>query len=154
MQKISRERVPELDGIRAIACLLVLWVHLGPASFQPPAILAAGSTGIDLFFVLSGFLISRILLYNRHHGIPLRTFMVKRAARIFPVAYLVSVCLPHGSLRNRRCAQRLYHHGVSLDGRSCVGSDVACGRVIVSLHRERTKPRSPHDSHPSDSRCK
>lgn len=88
MQNISRERVPELDGIRAIACLLVLWVHIGPQSFQPPSVLAAGSTGVDLFFVLSGFLITRILFYNRANKIPLSNFMVKRAARIFPVAYL------------------------------------------------------------------
>lgn len=88
MQNVNRERVPELDGIRAIACLLVLWVHLGPSSFQPPSILSSGSTGVDLFFVLSGFLITRILLYNRVNGITLSSFMVKRAARIFPVAYV------------------------------------------------------------------
>jgi peptidoglycan/LPS O-acetylase OafA/YrhL len=94
MHNASRERVPELDGLRAIACLLVLWVHLGPASFQPPPVLSAGSTGVDLFFVLSGFLITRILLFNRQHGIPLKTFMLKRAARIFPVAYIgLVLCL-------------------------------------------------------------
>ena len=94
MRGLSRERVPELDGIRAIACLLVLWVHLGPAAFQPPSVLRAGSTGVDLFFVLSGFLITRILLYNRHHGVSLKTFMIKRAARIFPVAYLgIVLCM-------------------------------------------------------------
>lgn len=84
----SREHIPELDGLRAIACLLVLWIHIGTDSFAPPSIIQAGSTGVDLFFVLSGFLITRILLFNRLNNVSLGSFWVRRSARIFPVAWI------------------------------------------------------------------
>ncbi|QDT66737.1 acyltransferase family protein [Calycomorphotria hydatis] len=82
-----REYIPELDGLRAFACLLVLWEHTGIRGLESPTILHAGSTGVDLFFVLPGFLITRILLFNRSNHIPLSSFILRRTARIFPVAF-------------------------------------------------------------------
>jgi peptidoglycan/LPS O-acetylase OafA/YrhL len=71
--------VPALDGIRAIAILLVLGLH---AFNLPPG----GATGVDLFFVLSGFLITTLLLEERAAtgGIALRSFYLRRARRLFP----------------------------------------------------------------------
>ncbi len=79
----QREVIPSLDGLRGLAILLVLFGHL-PSTIRS----GAGDFGVDLFFVLSGFLITRILLYNKQHAIPLRTFLARRAVRIFPIYYL------------------------------------------------------------------
>jgi peptidoglycan/LPS O-acetylase OafA/YrhL len=85
--------VPALDGLRAIAVLLVLFGHA-------PLLLARGAAasglwygsrgawiGVDLFFVLSGFLITRILLQARGSAGAFRSFWLRRALRIFPLAY-------------------------------------------------------------------
>lgn len=97
----QRGNIPELDGIRGIACLVVLIAHclVGPLISGLPAestIRYAGGMGlpvllggVDLFFVLSGFLIGGILLDNRDASNFFRAFWTRRIARIFPVAYLL-----------------------------------------------------------------
>lgn len=90
--------LPQLDGLRAIAILLVLWVHfpfiegsdVSRAVSKLGLAMRAGYFGVDLFFVLSGFLITRILLNERAHtgGVSLRSFYIRRALRIFPIYYL------------------------------------------------------------------
>jgi peptidoglycan/LPS O-acetylase OafA/YrhL len=71
--------VPALDGLRAIAILLVLSVH----DFRFPP---GGTVGVDLFFVLSGFLITTLLLEERNGTgrIRFRAFYVRRARRLLP----------------------------------------------------------------------
>ena len=76
-----------LDGLRAVAILLVLfehWVYYGPAK-----IIAPGGLGVNIFFVLSGFLITEILLKRRgrHPGTAFWEFWWRRAVRIFPLFY-------------------------------------------------------------------
>ncbi len=80
-----RDHIPALDGLRGVACLLVVAGHLGFVTTLPVAHL----DGVEVFFVLSGFLITRILLHNADRGIPLRHFLIRRAFRIFPIYYLV-----------------------------------------------------------------
>ena len=94
MATYSKDHLPELDGLRAVAVLLILWAHV-PLSIQPEWLLQAGRwiyhsyVGVDLFFVLSGFLITRILLVDRAAGVPVRHFLARRFLRIFPIYYLL-----------------------------------------------------------------
>jgi len=81
--------MPQLDALRAIAVLMVLYQH-----YVHPTILW-GSYGVSMFFVLSGFLITRVILIHKQKvadGISLslvaRNFFVRRALRLMPVYYL------------------------------------------------------------------
>ena len=83
--------VPELDGLRGLAILFVmthrLWPRAGDlASYGTAAEL--GWIGVDLFFVISGFLIAGILLDTRDEPDALRNFYARRVLRIFPLFYL------------------------------------------------------------------
>ena len=85
--------VRELDGIRGIAILLVLWSHLpreplGQLLTVCSFAVQPGYLGVDLFFVLSGFLITRLLLSGRGQKGSLVRFLIRRSLRIFPIYYL------------------------------------------------------------------
>ena len=89
------ERVKELDGLRALAILLVVaWHYLGagdgPTSI-PWRIFIVGRTGVDLFFVLSGYLITSILLANTKSPSYFSTFYRRRSFRILPIYYVMLV---------------------------------------------------------------
>jgi peptidoglycan/LPS O-acetylase OafA/YrhL len=80
--------VPALDGLRAVAVMLVFLFHRSYAHFP------GGWVGVDIFFVLSGFLITSILV-NEHEAtgaISLRRFYIRRAKRLLP-ALVVVVCV-------------------------------------------------------------
>lgn len=87
--------IPGLNGIRAIAVLLVIISHRFPQDHFT-RIFPLGNFGVDIFFVLSGFLISRILfqqlkLINAKEKTGLRVtrqFILRRVLRIFPIYYL------------------------------------------------------------------
>jgi peptidoglycan/LPS O-acetylase OafA/YrhL len=86
-------RIRELDGLRAVAILLVVaWHYLGRPG-GPESLLWKvthfGSSGVDLFFVLSGYLISSILLANREGSRFFSTFYGRRTFRILPIYYLM-----------------------------------------------------------------
>ena len=90
-------RIIELDGIRGLAILLVLiWHYLANTaattigSWQSYALATLGLTwsGVDLFFVLSGFLIGGILYDAKDSTSYYRTFYGRRIYRIFPLYFL------------------------------------------------------------------
>ncbi len=89
-----KHRVPELDGLRGLAILVVILGHYIVVSAPRPVakVLSASAalswTGVDLFFVLSGFLIGGILLDARESGNYFQVFYARRFFRIFPVYYL------------------------------------------------------------------
>jgi len=94
---MASKRIPELDGARGLAILLVLVWHYfqNPLRVDPGTSLAylkqvLGFTwcGVDLFFVLSGFLIAGILLDKRDSERYFRAFYARRICRIFPLYYL------------------------------------------------------------------
>lgn len=87
-------RRPALDGLRAIAVLLVLLTHAGV-----PHLEQAGAVGVTLFFVLSGFLITRLLMEERERtgGINFRRFYARRARRLLPA--LVALLVFDGLIR-------------------------------------------------------
>jgi peptidoglycan/LPS O-acetylase OafA/YrhL len=111
VEKDSLNRMPELDGIRGLAILAVLCCHLvvvgGILNAQSPtliekllahAFIPMGDAGVDLFFVLSGFLITGILLRTKSAKNYFSSFYARRVLRIFPIYYLVltlSVVIGH-----------------------------------------------------------
>ncbi|MEO5920874.1 MAG: acyltransferase family protein [Pseudolysinimonas sp.] len=87
--RLSSFRVTGLDGVRAIAVLLVILYHLSPGS------VIGGYIGVDLFFVVSGFLITTLLLREREAAgrISLYGFWRRRARRLLPaLGVLIVVC--------------------------------------------------------------
>src|ERR1700678_4503377 len=76
----TRTRAPGLDGVRALAVLAVMGFHEGASE------LPGGFLGVDIFFVLSGFLITDLLLarYDRLGRLDLKDFWVRRARRLLP----------------------------------------------------------------------
>jgi len=79
---------PELDGIRGIAILLIVFHHMGYVGKQYLG--GRGFLAVDIFFALSGFLITQILLTYKEKSISLRTFYRRRVARLYPIL-LISV---------------------------------------------------------------
>jgi len=87
--------IKQLDSLRGIAAILVLITHWIPSA-QLRHRIPFGELGVDLFFVLSGFLISRILLENRSAADAglysrrsiIKQFYLRRSLRIFPIYYL------------------------------------------------------------------
>jgi peptidoglycan/LPS O-acetylase OafA/YrhL len=84
----ASRHVPSLDGVRGLAVLLVLAFHAWPSQWT-----AFGWMGVDLFFVLSGFLITGILADGRDTAHRARTFYIRRILRIMPLYYAVLILM-------------------------------------------------------------
>lgn len=94
---LIKNYIPELDGLRAIAVLAVMVFHIAPLS------LPGGFLGVDIFFVLSGYLITSLLMleHSTHGSFSLRNFYLRRALRLAPalgflllIFLLASYCFP------------------------------------------------------------
>jgi peptidoglycan/LPS O-acetylase OafA/YrhL len=97
---MTKKHYLELDGIRAIAALMVIFYHFfstieagNPVMKVMQKASVFGQTGVTLFFVLSGFLITRILLATKESDNYFSSFYVRRALRIFPLYYFVLACI-------------------------------------------------------------
>ena len=94
---------PDIDGLRAVAVLPVLFFHLG-ISLAP-----GGFVGVDIFFVISGYLITGLISAEMHEGTySITKFYVRRARRIFPALFFMCAvtallvllfCLPSDAKR-------------------------------------------------------
>lgn len=100
---IADGRIKELDGVRAMAVIMVMFCHwtLTTSYVGLNRLSMLGAIGVDIFFVLSGYLITGILLDGKHHleenkiGLKkiIGNFYARRALRIFPVFYLLLLIL-------------------------------------------------------------
>jgi peptidoglycan/LPS O-acetylase OafA/YrhL len=91
--ELPRGHIPALDAIRGLAIVLVTLYRFGGGGEGPAravehaGLMALGSRGVDLFFVLSGFLITGILLDAKGREHYFRNFYMRRTLRIFPLYY-------------------------------------------------------------------
>jgi peptidoglycan/LPS O-acetylase OafA/YrhL len=95
---------PQLDGLRALAIVAVIGFHYFPGVFR------GGHLGVQLFFVLSGYLITGLLIaeHSRTDRIDLRAFWIRRGLRLYPALFvavlgtlLFAAVLGHPGLRER-----------------------------------------------------
>lgn len=126
----KHQYMPQLDGLRAIAVFGVLITHYLPQDHMVRMIAPWGAMGVQLFFTLSGFLITGILLrcrgYVEHSdqtlGFTLKRFYIRRTLRIFPLFYLIiaaTAALNIGEVRENILWHVFYlsNVGMSLEGR-------------------------------------
>jgi peptidoglycan/LPS O-acetylase OafA/YrhL len=77
---------PDVDGLRAVAVSIILLFHVGFARFS------GGFVGVDVFFVISGFLITRMIIGDIAEGkFTFANFYERRARRLFPALYFTLV---------------------------------------------------------------
>lgn len=86
---LARARFASLDGLRCLSILPVVWHHSTPRPLE--GVLGKGPLGVHLFFAISGFLITTLLLRERarHGEVSLSRFYQRRGLRIAPLYYLV-----------------------------------------------------------------
>ena len=86
--KIGVKHISSIDGLRAIAVTAVVLYHLG-ISWIP-----GGFLGVDLFFVISGYVITRLILdsINQSSALDLRAFYAARLRRIYPGFLFMVIC--------------------------------------------------------------
>ncbi len=120
----SKNYFPNLDGLRFIGSLIIIIFHIEDIkfinhreTFAPLRYYSlVGNMDVSLFFVLSGFLITFLLLKEKKEtgDISLKSFYVKRALRIWPLYFLIVIAgffiLPHLSWFNEDYSSNIYKH--------------------------------------------
>jgi len=109
---------PDVDGLRAVAVLLVLFFHAGMQT-------SGGYVGVDVFFVISGFLITGLILKEQRAGtFSLSEFWIRRIRRIVPAStVVVAVTLVYGGVT-------LMPFDYDELGRSAVAQQLMCSNVF------------------------
>jgi peptidoglycan/LPS O-acetylase OafA/YrhL len=114
--KESASHIPGLDGVRGLAVVMVVCYHgqlsLDGSSMAERVWISAfrgGWCGVDLFFVLSGFLITTILIQTRQDSHYFRNFFMRRVLRIFPL-YFVSLFLLFSWLSGVDSSVQVWHY--------------------------------------------
>jgi peptidoglycan/LPS O-acetylase OafA/YrhL len=109
---------PEIDGLRAIAVLPVLFFHAGFELF------GGGFVGVDIFFVISGYLITSIILKEKlANTFTIRNFYERRARRILPALFFIMFCsIPAAFVL--MTPSELKDFGLSLSATSLFGSNI------------------------------
>lgn len=117
----------EIDGLRALAVVPVILFHAGFELFS------GGFVGVDVFFVISGYLITTIILSELEQGkFSIINFYERRARRILPALFLVMfVCIPFAWFL--LLPQDLVSFSKSLISISVFGSNVFFGLNVVTL---------------------
>ena len=142
----TQAKIPALTGLRAIAALWVLMLHFGEgvSASWPPAVrsvLSTGFIGVDLFFVLSGFILA--WTYLRADGtlsVSPSEFWTARAARILPVYYVsLAISLP-------MFLGMQFHDGVTP---SSIRSAIVTGLTTITLTQSWASPFSYLWNNPS-----
>ncbi|WP_316736077.1 acyltransferase [Pedobacter aquatilis] len=98
---LNSKHIPSLDGWRAVAIMMVILGHFmltlekGGAIHTILKLTAIGNLGVKIFFVLSGFLITTLLIKEKikYANINLKNFFIRRALRIIPVLYLYLIAV-------------------------------------------------------------
>lgn len=80
-------RITSIDFLRGVAVLLVVFRHI----YFEPVLVTVGWIGVDLFFVLSGFLVSNLLFqeYKQTQTVKPIRFLIRRGFKIYPLFYLM-----------------------------------------------------------------
>ena len=126
--------IPALDGVRGLAVLMVVAIHYGNLTTSHSPIIRAitiikgmGWVGVDIFFVLSGFLITGILWETKDRPHRWKNFYVRRALRLFPLYYavwtflLLYVFLTHRPWQNSYFGFLLYFGNIAVHYTTSVG---------------------------------
>lgn len=93
MPNLQKTYNPEIDGLRSIAVLCVIFFHFDIPGFS------GGFIGVDIFFVISGFLISRLLLEEfKANQFSFTNFFIRRARRLFPALFFTLLATFVGGL--------------------------------------------------------
>ena len=98
MKNLQNKFISGLDGLRALAVIMVIGYHLKLPLFK------GGVLGVTIFFVISGFLITRLLLQEleKNNSINLKNFWIKRIKRIWPaLIFMISVTIIISAVFNR-----------------------------------------------------
>lgn len=90
------KRIEELDGLRAVAILLVIGCHYPGFCTRLGGLPEFGWVGVEIFFAISGYLITSILIRLRNKPSPYRIFYSRRSVRILPVYFLVTILMVPG----------------------------------------------------------
>jgi peptidoglycan/LPS O-acetylase OafA/YrhL len=112
----NEKHLPALDGLRGLAVLIVFAFHtLGGAHSTNPLVrffgysIQGGWSGVTLFFILSGFLITGILFDSKGNDYWLRNFYIRRVLRIFPLYYATILIVLIGFIVAHKAAYGFFH---------------------------------------------